>query len=347
MLSPEQLDQYAATRRGAALIDRHTRGRIVIRGRDRTTFLQALLTNDVAVLTSGTGCYAGLLTPQGRFVSDMRVFELGDAILLDVPGAKTQALLAKFDQLIFTEDVQVGDLSEGLGCASVQGPKAAEMIGRAFGADDDAAASLAAVLESWMPYRNQTIDVGGDLGILARVDEIGLPGYFVFAPPTRLPSIAAAIAAAGAAVIDEVVAETIRIESGVPLFGADLTDDIIPLEAGLETSMISHIKGCYPGQEVIVRIRDRGQGRVVRRLVGLVIDGDVEASVGDVLMAGGKDVGRVTSAACSPALGKPVALGYVHRDFVAPGSAITVVHGDTQHVAVVAALPLAVNTDID
>jgi folate-binding protein YgfZ len=118
-----------------------------------------------------------------------------------------------------------------------------------------------------------------------------------------------------------------------------MTDDTIPLEAGIEALAISSTKGCYPGQEVIVRIRDRGHGRVVRKLVGLVFDGDVEASPGDKLIVDGKDAGHVTSAAHSPALGQPIALGYVHRDYVAPGTRVTAAHGDATLPSTVTALP--------
>lgn len=340
MLSPDQIRQYKDVRGGAALIDRYHRGRIVVRGNDRKSFLQALLTNDIMALGPGSGCYAALLTPLGRMVTDMRVFELGDATLLDVPYAVKDTLVARLDQIVFSEDVQLGDLTHALGCVSVQGPLAAEAVGRALGGGPGSGPTdLAGDLANWPAFNNRRVDLDKEVGILARVDEFGLPGFLILAPPSRLPALAAAISAAGAIVPDAEVVETLRIESGTPLFLVDMTDDTIPLEAGIEAQAISSTKGCYPGQEVIVRIRDRGHGRIVRKLVGLAIDGDTEPSPGDKLVVDGKDVGHVTSAAHSPALGKPIALGYVHRDHITPGSRLTVAHGNASLAATVTALP--------
>ena len=345
MLSPDQLRQYTAIRRGAALIDRHDRGRIAVRGNDRKPFLQALLTNDILALGPGAGCYAALLTPLGRMVTDMRVFDLGDALLVDVPGAAREGLIARLDQMIFGEDVQLGDLTDALGCVSVQGPLAAAMIGRALGdLPGSAPAAGASDMASWPAFGNRRVDLNGEVGILARVEEFGLPGFLVLAPPTRLPALAAAIAADGAIVPDAEVVETLRVESGTPLFFVDMTDDTIPLEAGIEALAISSTKGCYPGQEVIVRIRDRGHGRVVRKLVGLAVDGDAEPSPGDKLVVDGHEVGHVTSAGPSPALGKPIALGYVHRDHVAPGSRVGIAHNGSVLAATVTALPFVANS---
>ena len=343
MLSPDQIRQYTDVRRGAALIDRYHRGRIVVRGNDRKSFLQALLTNDVMALGPGSGCYAALLTPAGRMVTDMRVFELGDATLLDVPNAVKDTLVARLEQMIFTEDVQLGDLTDALGCVSVQGPMAAAAIGRAVGGGHGLTAA-AGDLSNWPAFYNRRFDLAGETGILARVDEFGLPGFLILAPPNRLPALAAAISAAGAIVPDAEVVETLRIESGTPLFLVDMTDDTIPLEAGIEAQAISSTKGCYPGQEVIVRIRDRGHGRVVRKLVGLAIDADAEPSPGDKLVVGGNDVGHVTSAAHSPAMGKPIALGYVHRDHVTPGSRVDIAHDNARLTATVTALPFVAHS---
>lgn len=131
--------------------------------------------------------------------------------------------------------------------------------------------------------------------------------------------------------------EVIRIERGEPRFEADMTEDTIPLEAGIEDRAISFTKGCYVGQEIIVRVTHRGGGRVAKRLVRW--GGDPDAAI--VPMAGAtirsfdKDIGRVTSAAFSPRLNRVVGLGYVHRDFVDAGTEVTIVWKDTHVKAVV------------
>ena len=106
------LDAYHHARRHAGAIDRSDRGRIVVTGADRASYLQGLLTNDVVALKSGQGCYAAYLTPQGRMIADAWVYELGDVLLLSVAREVKGTILEKLDQFIFTEDVKLGDVSD-------------------------------------------------------------------------------------------------------------------------------------------------------------------------------------------------------------------------------------------
>lgn len=333
-----QPDQYAAVRRRAGILDRSARGRIAIRGADRTTFLHALLTNDIAGLAPGSGCYAALLNPQGRLVADMYVLDIGDVTLLDVHSDVTNDLLARFDMLIFSEDVQLGDVTSAWGCLSVQGPNAPGMLGRAL-AGTDGGSSLEADLHGLAELATRRFAFAGDTAVVARSDEFGGPGFWVYLPFVQLGVLRVALEAAGVVVVDADTAETLRIETGRPAFGVDLDQEIIPLEAGLETRAISWTKGCYPGQEVIVRIRDRGHGRIARKLVGLRVDETEIPARGERLEVEGRDIGRITSAAWSPALECPIALGYVHRDFTEPGARVQIVHGDVRPAATVTALP--------
>jgi folate-binding protein YgfZ len=113
--------------------------------------------------------------------------------------------------------------------------------------------------------------------------------------------------------------EVLRIESGIPQFGIDMDEDTIPLEAGIENRAISFTKGCYVGQEVIVRVLHRGHGRVAKKLVPLAVEVNDEAGLpprGTAIVKGEREIGKLTSVAWSPTLAKGVALGYVHRDFV-------------------------------
>src|SRR5712671_4556377 len=120
---------YQAARERAAWIDRSSRGRIVVSGKDRASYLQGLLTNDIVALAAGSGCYSAYLTPQGRMISDMWVYELGDVILLSLPSAETKnTVLAKLDQFIFSEDVQLGDVTEAFAQIAVVGPAATQVV---------------------------------------------------------------------------------------------------------------------------------------------------------------------------------------------------------------------------
>jgi len=321
--------EYLTARNGAGMIDLGARGRIVVRGADRKTFLHALLTNDIALLAAGTGCYAALLTPQGRMIADMNVFELGDVTLIDVRREVKDVLLQRFDQLIFSEDVQLGDVSDAWGCVGVYGPQSAAVAGKVIGAE----------LSGFSPFQNARVEHGGELVVAARRDALGLAGFLLFAAGSAMPGIAQALRGAGAVVLPAEAVEALRIEAGEPAFLVDMGDDTIPTEAGIETTAVSYLKGCFPGQEVLVRIRDRGHGKVVRKLVGLAIEGNAAPAAGSVIVGGEKEIGHVTSSVVSPALGKPIALGYVHRDFVEPGTGIQVVAGDIRLHATVTELP--------
>jgi folate-binding protein YgfZ len=135
--------------------------------------------------------------------------------------------------------------------------------------------------------------------------------------------------------LDGATAEAVRIEAGVPLFGRDMDQETIPLEAGIESRAISFSKGCYVGQEVIIRVLHRGHGRVARKLVGLTLDGDEIPAPGAAVRSGDREIGSVTSSTPSPAKHRPIALAYLHRDFLAPGTNVTV----GAQTATVTALP--------
>ena len=342
---PDQL-----IRQGAGVIDRSGRGRIVVRGADRKTFLHALLTNDIAGLAPGSGCYAALLTPQGRMVADMHVFEMGDVVLIDCVREVKDTLLQKFDAFVFSEDVQLGDLTDAWGCVGVYGPEAARVASRALeagknsapaGSADGIAGGIAGAIAALDPYGNVRLDALGDVVVVARVDGLGLPGYLLFASMGLMAQIGNAALAAGAALVEPETAELLRIEAGEPAFLVDMTTETIPPEAGIESSAVSFTKGCFPGQEVIVRIRDRGHGRVAQRLVALGVSGTTVPSAGDRVWSDAKEVGHVTSAVMSPARGAPLALGYVRRDVAEDGKSVTIARGEHHIQATVLILPLA------
>jgi tRNA-modifying protein YgfZ len=309
---------YDAARRHAGLIERPDQGRILVSGRDRATYLHGLLTNDIAALQPGTGCYAAWLTPQGRMIADLRVFELGDVILLSLLRDVKDAVLAKLDQFVFTEDVQLGDVSDTFSSVSVAGPEAARVVAAAIGG------TTVEALSTMPEHANKRADFEGQPAIVVRAADTGEPGFELFVPAGQRDALDAALRGAGAVPVDAAAAEVLRIEAGVPKFHLDMDEETIPLEAGIESRAISMTKGCYVGQEVIVRVLHRGHGRVARRLVGLTLDGEAVPPPQAAVEAGGREIGRVTSSASSPAVGRPIALAYVHRDFVAPGTEVSV-----------------------
>jgi len=311
-------DAYAAARHRAAFIDRSGRGRMVVSGKDRASYLQGLLTNDIAALKAGEGCYAAYLTPQGRMLADLLVYELGDVILLTLNGDVKDTVLARLDQFIIAEDVQLGDVTGSFAQVAVVGPRSAAAVASAIdGVSPD-------VLSALGEHGNLRALFGGQPAIVARVTDTGEPGFDVFLDRSQVEAFTSRLGGAGVAALDFVTADAIRIEAGVPLFHRDMDEDTIPLEAGIESRAISLTKGCYVGQEVIIRVLHRGHGRVARKLVGLTLDGDQAPPSGAVVRSGDREIGHVTSSTLSPALGRPIALAYVHRDFVEPGTAVVV-----------------------
>jgi folate-binding protein YgfZ len=272
------LDGYQAVQKQGGVVRRTDRRVLAVSGGDRASWLQGLVSNDVASLSEGESRYAAYLTPQGRMITDMHVVAQGDRLLLDVPAPLASALREKFDALIFAEDAQVTDES-----------------GRIL---------------VWTVITDTLTDVVSE----------SLPAEYKSLPEIDLDTF-----------------EVIRIERGIPKFLADMSEDTIPLEAGIEDRAISFTKGCYVGQEVIVRVTTRGRGKVARKLVRW--HADDSASVVPMpesrIFSSDKDIGRVTSSAFSPLLNKVVGLGYVHRGFFEPGTNVTVVWNDARIEAVV------------
>jgi folate-binding protein YgfZ len=313
-------EDYRHIREEAAIGAIAPRQQIAVAGPDHATYLQGLLTNDIPSLLPGTGCYSAWLTPQGRMLTDMHVLEQGSMILLDVPAETAEATRDRLEQFIFTENVHVELLAGKLTGVWVHGPKAAATVGRVLldapgRSGRTGPPELTDYHHAQFQFREQPVSV-------VRIDQLGVPGFCLYLEPSRERELVAALVDAGGREVSADAIEAARIEAAYPVFGVDMTDDTIPLEAGIEDRAISMGKGCYVGQEVIIRVLHRGHGRVARKLVTLRIDGAVPER-GARLFAADKDVGFVTSAAASPRLG-PIAMGYVHRDFLSPGTTIAV-----------------------
>lgn len=308
---PDIAHQYRTIVSGAGFRNRADRGRLRFTGADRVTFLQALVTNDLIALNSHQGAYAAYLTPQGRMVTDLHLFLRPDSIVADVPAALTPGLAARFDALVFAEDVQVLDASAELAQISVIGGRASALVAAATGADAGALAKLAV----W-----SQLDLDG--GFVTRTDDADVESYDVLLDATREAAFVSALESAGAIRMSNDLADAIRVQKGRPAFGTDMNTDTIPLEAGLLERAISTSKGCYVGQEIVIRVLHRGGGRVAKRLVRLALQNAGAAdgiAPGSTLAIDGKAVGAITSAAPAPDGEGVVALGYVHRDHAEAG----------------------------
>ena len=215
--------------------------------------------------------------------TDMHVLESGGMILLDVPAETLEPTIQRLEQFIFTEDVRVGSLAESMGGVWLHGPRAASVLEQVI----DGARGLS----EWPEYHHTQFEFGDSPVSIARISQLGVPGFCVYVerrasggslhPRSMMP--------VPPLVPDEAIAAA-RIEAGYPVFGIDMTEDTIPLEAGIESRAISFTKGCYVGQEVIIRVLHRGHGRVARKLVSLRIEGQ-RPERGAKFYAGEREVG--------------------------------------------------------
>jgi len=306
---------YRALRSSAGVIRRGDRGILSVTGADRLTWLQGLLTNDVAALSLGDVCDAAYLTPQGRMITDVRVVQLADSTLLDIPASLADSLRARLDALLFSEDAQIADRTATMKIVDVHGPLAPSIV-------DAARASIeptVTAVVSDAPYV--------------------VPGYSILVPGAGTDEVVRRLVEAGGVETTLETLDVLRVEAGMPAFLVDMDEHTIPLEAGLEKRAISFTKGCYVGQEVIVRVTQRGHGRVARRLVGLLLAKGPLPKAGAAISSGERPVGRVTSAVWSPTLQSGIALGYVLRDYVEPGTPLEVSSADSPIVATVTTIP--------
>jgi len=307
---PNVSDEYRIIAAKAGWIARTAHGRLREAGRDAVSFLHALLSNEIQALQPGQVAYSTYLTPQGRMISDVVTYHCGDHVLLDVPPGLGPSLASRFDQVLFTEDVQIEDVAGTLDQIAVIGGAADELLGRALGVDPAHLRNL--------PLRSHFVE--GDVRV-ARTDDATLASFDVFLPISSRERVVSALEGAGISPMSSALSEALRIDAGRPAFGVDMTEDTIPLEAGLLERAISTTKGCYVGQEIIIRVLHRGGGRVAKRLVKLAFDPSVSTppAQGTTLSTESGDTGRITSAAFSPRANRVLALGYVHRDVAEAG----------------------------
>lgn len=312
-------DEYRALHSDAVWVDRSASdARLEVRGPDAADWLQGLLTQEVKGLRAGQGAYAAYLTPQGRMVADLRVLRRDDSFLLETVGSARAVLLSRLDQFVIMEDVTIADVTDTTGCLTVVGPGAAASLAACTGL---ALGSLVALPE----HRQLALEQRGAFVCASR--EFGVPAFDLYAASADV-DIWGTLLTARLPQASERLIETARIEAGRPRFGVDMHEDTIPLEAGIESRAISFDKGCYVGQEVVIRILHRGQGRVARRLVWIesaphALDAPAWRP-GESVHLAGRAVGAVTSGCWSPARGGLLGIAMVHRDAAEPGTVVTI-----------------------
>jgi folate-binding protein YgfZ len=293
--------QYRQLREGCGLLDRSDRGKLLATGAEAAEYLQGQLTNDIEALEAGGGCYAALLDRKGHVQADMRVLRPGPGpdLWLDTEPAALEVVRRHLETYKIGREVEIEDVSAERAILSLIGP---------------ATGAVAPTVAPLPPFACQTATVAG-AECLAVGTEEGVDLVVTVAERERLWG---ALIEAGAAEVDVSAAEILRIEAGRPRFGAEMSLETMPAEAGIVEAAVSFTKGCYIGQEPVARLHHRGKPN--RHLRGLRLSAPVEA--GASLALGDKEVGRVGSACLSPALGA-IALAVVRRE-AEPGAELLV-----------------------
>ncbi|HET7232957.1 MAG TPA: glycine cleavage T C-terminal barrel domain-containing protein [Longimicrobium sp.] len=317
----DQAGEYRAVREAAGLAERGDRARIRMFGKDPVKMIHGLVTNDLLKAAPGQGVYAAMLTPKGRTIAELRIFRrelpTGIEVLIELPREALAGTRDHFKKFVPPMFAKWADVSESVAQLGVFGPWARDIVSRVLGIDPPRGEDAHAEAE-----------FGGVPVTVAGTRYVGLEdGFDLFADAEAAGALWTALAEAGARPVGLGTIETLRIEAGRPRYGADLSEDVIPTEAfeesGLMERAISFGKGCYTGQEVIIRIAHRGH--VNKHLRGLLLGDAPAPQIGTRLINAetGKDAGWLTSVAFSPMLGQTVALGYVRRE-VEPGATVRV-----------------------
>ena len=306
--------EYRAVRESAGLLDRSARALIRVSGSDRFSWLQGMVSNDVRPLEAGErSIQACVLTTTGHVLSDLSIVRSGSDLLLDLPWSTGPRILALLDQYLIVEDVELQMATGEYLRLSVQGPASQERIG--------------------------TVSLP-DNSVQSPADHTGEGGFDLYVPHSPgAETFWDDLANSGIAPVGETTVETLRIEAGIPLFGIDIDESTIALEAGLGPTHISHTKGCYIGQEIIHRIYSRGHTN--RSLTGFRIDSGTLPHRGEKLLTlddPEREVGWITSAIHSPAVGRPIALGYLRHELRGAG---TMLRGSAGAALTVAPLPFS------
>jgi tRNA-modifying protein YgfZ len=293
---------YGALRESAAWFELPARGKIRVTGEDSARLLHAMTTNNVRDLAPGQGCYAFFLNAQGRVLADAHVLRVADEFLLDTEPETAAKVRDHLDQYIIADDVTIEDRTAELTTMAIEGPASADVLARAGLPAPAAACGVVA----W------------NSALVVRMSYAALAGFFVIVPVADRDAMVAALEAAGAVPADADAVHVVRIENVKPRYGEDIGERFLAQETS-QMNALHFSKGCYLGQEIVERVRSRGQ--LHRRLLPVELNTSVVPATGTKLAAAGREAAEITSAAFSPARGKVVALAYVRMD-VKPGGAI-------------------------
>jgi folate-binding protein YgfZ len=301
--TPGSASQLAALLQNVGLSHLHDIGWIRVTGEDRVRWLNGMVTNSIQDLHPGQGTYNFFLSVQGRIQGDATIFAGPENLIMETSCDQVTGLITLLDRFIIMDDVELADISRTRSGLQVAGPKAAALLQQiGLAADDLNTLSTRTVL--WNKVEVTLIHAYSPL----------VPRYELWADEASTAALSSALQAAGAPACEDQSLQWLRILEGTPLIGTDIRDRELPQETN-QTRALHFAKGCYLGQEIVERIRSRGN--VHRTFSGFRLDGDLPP-IGTPLEADGKQVGELTSVAAIPLPSEPhpihLGLGYIRRE---------------------------------
>jgi len=311
--------EYHFVRESVGLIDKNYRAHLAFTGPDRVRYLNAILTNNIKYLPLGQGIVSLLLNPQGHILAEIETYAFADRLFCVSYAMIRERLIEGLDKYIIMDDVTLTDETEHYGTLALEGPKAAALVQELSGV-----------------ALSQSADLFSQEGSVATIpcrivkrSPGGIPGAEFIVARVKLQELwqilLEAVCKHGGGPVGYSAMSAIRLVQGVPWFGYDFGEKQIPHEAGLQDSHISYTKGCYTGQEIVERVRSRGQ--VNRLRVALLFSGDEVPEGGSALTMEGKEVGYVTRAARIPQPARVIGMGYVRKEATTPGRNLDWAHG--------------------
>ena len=325
----DPIEEYESAANTVAIRDRSHRARLSVEGKEPLLALQGILTARMPIAPTivakdvwqGSSFYSAVLTPKARVVTDLNIMwgvqPEREILFLDVPYIGITPLTEYLGRVLPPRLARINDISEKTGLLTLMGPEAAEVVVRLL----SSRGSRVTDLSNW-GEGDYVLSQEGETEVrIVKTMEVLGGGWNVFASRNMIEDLWTYFLGQGIPPVGASVWEILRVEGGVPAFGQDVGDSTLFPETGLVDKAIDHNKGCYTGQEVIVRVRDRG--RVNRLLCGFHLHGDIAPRNGEVLLVQDRKVGWLTTIVESPRAGGLVALGYLRQD-LAPNDIITV-----------------------
>ena len=308
--------EYRFAREFVAVLDKNYRAYLSFAGPDRVRYLNAILTNDIKALKTGEGAVSLFLNPQGRIQAEIETYAEAERLFCVSFAMIREKLIPALDHYIIMDDVTLTDETARYGTLALEGPRAATIAKKLANIDMEILPELGGrefKIDS-IPCRVVKRSLGGVPSAEFVCEQSQLPALWNLLLETAKAN--------GGGPAGYTALNALRLETGSPWFGYDFGEKQIPHEAGLEKSHISYTKGCYTGQEIVERVRSRGQVNRVRSLFRLSSSNLPAADT--AIQFEGKEVGYVTRAAESPAFQSVIAMGYIRREQSVPGTEVQI-----------------------